>query len=651
MENNAGAGYDNQTEMSAQEKMAKYPGAIGPIGEDAVKKAYEVYKKYESGRKGLVDRIVNAEEWWKNNHWERFKQGTTDDGGIKPVSAWLFNSLINKHADFMDNYPSPAILPREQSDEDTAKVLSEVVPVILEQNGFAETYSDCCWDKPKTGTGIYGVVWNRNKENGLGDVEITHVDILNITWEPGIKKIQDSKNIFVTCVMDVETLVGQYPFLKGEITGGVIDQPKYKYEQENKDTADKVTVFDWYYKKQITTEQGTKNILHYCKFVDGHVLYATENEPRLVTKGWYDHGEYPFVFDVMFPEKGSPAGFGYLDVMVNPQEYIDRLDQVILKNALMNKPRYFVSNGATVNLDEFTDLSKDLVTVNGNVDDTRIKQIQVPQMSDVVFTQREAKVNELKETSGNRDFSQGSTTSGVTAASAIAALQEAGSKLSRDMLKCTYMAHEKVVKLVIELIRQFYDLPRCYRIVKPNGQAEYIEFTNEGMAPQESPGMIPEEMSVRKPVFDIKVSAQKASPYSRIAQNELAKELFGMGLFNPQISDQAKCVVRMMDFDRKDEVMTMIEQNGTMYMQMQQMAAVIQQMAEVIAKSTGDTRVIQAIQDSGMIAGAAKPGITEINPAAGTNIKTDTLGRAVRADNSRESQARERTAASTEVKS
>ena len=72
------------------------------------------------------------------------------------------------------------------------------------------------------------------------------------------------------------------------------------------------------------------------------------------------------------------------------------------------------------------------------------------------------KIDELKETSGNSDFSQGSTQSGVTAASAIAALQEAGSKLSRDMIRSYYEGFEEETYLVIELIRQFYTEPRSF---------------------------------------------------------------------------------------------------------------------------------------------------------------------------------------------
>ena len=155
--------------------------------------------------------------------------------------------------------------------------------------------------------------------------------------------------------------------------------------------------------------------------------------------------------------------------------------------------------------------------------------------------------------------------------------------MSRDMIKGSYAAHAEVVTLVIECIRQFYTLPRCFRIVQPNGNAGYIEIDNSMLSPQQAglPGG-QEEIFSRRPVFDVKVSAQKASPYSRIANNELAKELFGMGLFNPQIADQAAVVVDMMDFDRKDEVMKKISENGTMYQKLQQMGQLVMQLAAMV---------------------------------------------------------------------
>lgn len=615
------------------------------IGTKEIDDALQTLLQYKRDKQALTDRIVNAEEWWKNNHWDRFSSDSSNPNDTQPVSAWLFNSIINKHADFMDNFPCPAILEREESDREIAKMLSSVVPVILEQNGFERTYSECSWDKPKIGTGIYGVFWNPEKENGLGDIDIKHMDVINMFWETGVDDIQKSRNVFTVEMMDRDLLEEEYPEIKGKNQAEIIYKPEYLYES-NLDTTKKVQVIDWYYKKRIRAEVNgiitTKTILHYCKFIPGAVLYATENDPEMQYTGWYDHGMYPFVCDAMFPEKGSPAGFGYLDIMVNPQEYIDKLDQVILKNAMLNRPRYFVSNGAGINEQEFADMSNDFVHCSGSVDESQIQQIKVPQMSDGVFKIREEKIEELKETSGNRDFSQGGTTSGVTAASAIAALQEAGSKLSRDMIKRTYTAYSSTVTMVIELIRQFYTLPRCYRITQPNGEAQYIELTNESLQPQQD-NMMDGELSARRPVFDIKVAAQKASPYSRIANNELAKELFGMGVFNPQIADQAMAVVTMMDFDRRDEVLKKIQENGLMYQQLQQMQAAMVQMADIIAQTTGNTQLLDAV---GQMTGPAQTGIN-VNPQ---QVRTNSLGAPVSNDNSQAGQARERVATATEVR-
>ena len=158
------------------------------------------------------------------------------------------------------------------------------------------------------------------------------------------------------------------------------------------------------------------------------------------------------------------------------------------------------------------------------------------------------------------------TTGGVTAASAIAALQEAGSKLSRDMLKSAYRAFVQECYLCIDLMRQFYTAPRCFRITGESGaQAGFVDFDNRGLMPQPQGVEFGVALGDRLPVFDITVVPAKKSTYSRLSQNELAKELYGLGLFNPQLADQSLAVLDMMDFDGKDKVVEKISQNQTLY--------------------------------------------------------------------------------------
>ena len=133
--------------------------------------------------------------------------------------------------------------------------------------------------------------------------------------------IQDSPNLFSLAVADNEQLKAQYPQLEGH-TGSTLEVAKYIHDQSI-DTSDKSVVVDWYYKK--AREDGPP-LLHYCKFCNGVVLYASENDPALADRGFYDHGKYPFVFDTLFVEEDSPAGFGYIDVMKDTQTAIDEMN-------------------------------------------------------------------------------------------------------------------------------------------------------------------------------------------------------------------------------------------------------------------------------------------------------------------------------------
>ena len=552
-----------------------------PIGQEQLRQANLTLQKYKEGKANLEQRVIDNEEWYRLRHWECMRGKKKQQ--VEPVSAWLLNAIANKHADAMDNYPAPNILPREKADVEEARRLSDIVPVVLEQTGYEGTYSEAWWDKLIGGTAIYGVFWDSGKLNGLGDIAVEPVDVLNLFWEPGITDIQDSANVFHLSLADNKALESSYPQLSGNLGGSTLDISKYVYD-DTVDTSGKSVVVDWYYKKQV----GQTTVLHYCKYVNDTVLYATENDETMAKRGWYDHGKYPFVFDPLFRIKGTPCGFGYIDIGKGAQEYIDRGDQAVMQNMLSNaKPRYFIRSDGSVNEAEYGDMTKDFVHTDGNLGQDSILPIAGKGLSSIYLNVLDRKVEELKETTGNRDVSTGGSASGVTAASAIAAMQEAGSKLSRDSNKAAYRAFREIVLLVVELIRQFYDLPRQFRIIGANGEQSFISYTNAGLLPQAQGNDFGVDMGYRVPLFDIEISAEKASPYSKLSQNELALQFFGAGFFNPQLTDQALACLEMMDFDGKDRMMQRIAQNGTLYQQLMQTRQKAVAMAQAVDMQMG----------------------------------------------------------------
>ena len=603
-----------QSPLTGETKVEKVP-----IGKAEIKKARETYKRYAEGKANLEARIIENEEWYKMRHWKQMRKhrDDVDKNEPMPASGWLFNCIMSKHADCMDSYPEPNILPREEGDKAEAKTLSSIVPLILEQNDFEQVYSDACWYKLKNGTACYGIFWDTKKLNGLGDVTIKKIDLLNLFWEPGITDIQKSRNVFQTQLVDIDVLEEMYPELKGQIKNADnYEQKKYEYD-DNIRTDNKAVVYDWYYRKQV----GHKKVLHYCKFVGEHVLFSSENdsfnarqqseelreqvvvatEGQIIPPeppkdgGWYDHGKYPFVFDVLFPEEGLPTGFGYIDVCKEAQESIDRLNNDIEINTRWGaRPRWFMRADGGINEEEYNDLRKSIVHVDGNLGDDSLKRIDSQDLSPIYLNILDAKISELKETSGNRDVNNGGATAGVTAASGIAAMQEQSGKTSRDMLQASYRAYKEIVNFVIELIRQFYDMPRQFRILGERGQEEFMSYSNAGIKPQAQGEEFGVNMGYRLPVFDIKVSAQKQNPYSKTSQNEMALQFYNAGFFNPDNSDSALACIDMMDFNDKDSVVAKIQANGTMYTTILQLQQQMLQLAEMVDATNG-TNIAQGI--------------------------------------------------------
>ena len=498
------------------------------------------------------------------------------------------------------------------------------------------------WDyKLWAGTGIYGVFWDKSKHNGLGDISIRKVDIINLFWESGITDIQRSRNLFHVELQDNDLLLGQYPHLEGKLGSSTMDLSKYIYD-DSVDTNNKSAVVDWYYKKK----HGSKTVLHYCKYVNDVVLFATENEPAFADRGWYDHGLYPFVFDPLFSVEGTPCGFGYIDIGKSAQEYIDRGNQAIMQNMLANsKPRHFIRGDGSVNEEEYADLNKDFIHVDGNLGQDSILPVQGKPLNDIYVAVITNKVDELKEVTGNRDISTGGTTSGVTAASAIAAMQEAGSKLSRDSNKASYRAFRKVVLMIIELIRQFYDLPRFFRILGENGTARYVQYSNAGIQPQSQGIEMGVDMGFRTPLFDVEITAQKQSPYSKMSQNELALQFYNAGFFNPQMADQALACLDMMDFDRKQFIMQRIAQNGGMYQQMVMMQQQMLMLAKMVDQAKG-TNLAEQIA-AGITGGAAPAPMMGGEDSAKNVEETEALGGNEKSEAANTKKARQRVADST----
>lgn len=596
---------------------------------ERLQKAANTLRKYKAGKASVEKRIISNQQWWKLRNWEEMERekGVHGVHEAKGSTSWLWNSIIAKHADAMDSYPQADILPRQEDDKQQAKMLSDILPVALKINNFDEVYSAVMWQKYQEGTGCYGVFWDKNKLNGLGDISIQQINLLNLFWEPGVMDIQDSHNLFYVQLENKDDLEGMYPELQGHFkTGKSISVNKYIYD-DNVDTSDKALCVDWYYH----TNTNGKRALHFCKFVDDVCLFCSEDDPEMAEAGLYDDDQYPFVLDPLFPVQGSPCGYGYIDTCKDTQMDIDQISNALVLNTVANAvPRYFGRKDGGINEAEFSDLSKHIVHCSGNLGADAIMPINGNPFSGNALSMLQQKIDEIKFLTGNSDVNNGSTPSGVTAASALVALREQSGRSSKDSNRTSYMAFRRVIMMVIERIRQFYDMPRQFRITGQRGEEQFVSFDNSGIQPQPQDPAFGMDMGYRLPIFDIDVVAERENAYTKAANNELAMQLFQYGVFNPQQVDQSLMLLDMMDFDKKEELQQKVSQMGTMA----QMLAAYQQIAMTLAQQYEPQLAQQMAQQIngqaanmamlGNVGKGASTGQNESDPLGGTDNAGDT---------------------------
>ena len=584
------------------------------IGEKEIRKASETLRKYKEGKARLEQKIIANEEFWKLRQWNYMNDGK---GDFKPATAWLWSCIQSRYSDVMDSYPTCNFQPRQQDDKEEAKRLSSIVPVILEQNRYEDTYSDIAWYTLKHGGSVQGIFWDGSKHNGLGDISIKKIDILNFFWEAGITDIQESQNVFTTELVSNSILEQRYPQCVGRLKGKRnVTLAKYLYD-DNVDTSDKSVVVDWYYHTYV----NGKKTLQYVKYVGDIVLYATENDIERPTKetidpqtgiplvfptgesmaerGLYDHAMYPFVTMSLYPIEGSICGYGLTDIGRDTQLQIDKLNKAITDNAIAGAtPRYFIRNDGSVNEQEYSDLSKDFIHVEGNLGEENIRPVDTKDLDSIYVNFLAQKVDEMKFITSNQDANNGVAPSGVTAGSAISALQETAGKNARSSNKNFHRAFRDVCYQIVELIRQFYDLPRTFRIMPDGMSEEFVDFDNSGLKAQ--PQMLAgNDMGLRLPEFDIDVTSEKANPYKKMEINELALNFYNQGFFSPQNTDMALACLSMMDFTKKDEIMNKIRENGTLMEMLVMYQQLALQYAQMVSPMDGEQVANMILQQTG----------------------------------------------------
>ncbi|MGN0163730.1 MAG: hypothetical protein ACI4EA_09180 [Candidatus Ornithomonoglobus sp.] len=497
----------------------------GNVSKDLILEACECFRDYSADKEALIDRIKDDEKLYRS--WYE-KSSRSLKKNFQTSTSFIFSSIENACATSSENFPAANILERSPDGTAVADTLSMIIPVVLDNGGFRKTYKGNIRNKLKYGTSVYSITYN----DETGNIDIRSVDLLDIFVDYNISDIQDSKFIFVVSSVDNDLLRFRYPYYEELFSGDTTVETL----TSNVKMRNRSSVTDCYYKKP----DGS---VHMFKACNGKIIDATEDKDGY-ERGLYNHGMFPFVFDVMYPVEHCPFGFGMIDIAKATQIEIDKLDKGIVSLILMGaKPRYLAKRNSGIDADSFLNVENPIVEYEG--DTSAVVPIVIKDVNQYYSVYRDTKKDELKELLGNRDFQQGATSGGVTSGTAISILQQSGEKRARMMFDDSYTCFETIVSMVLELLRQFCEEKRVYRTEDAMGQKSFVAFSREMLYKD---GVF-DNVALE---FDIKVTAQKENPYSAEALNALLMQFFTAGMLTDDNLEKALLIFKNMQFEGKE---------------------------------------------------------------------------------------------------
>lgn len=505
-------------------------------------RAYGLFREFRGAYLAEWQRLERCERMYRGDHWHDVPQN--DPNEPRPVTPIIQSTVENMKAELMDRIPEAVILPESPADTEVARVIEAIIKQNHDADGYAKEYRKIVHDLLVGGYCVQEVGYDNSLNGGLGGAFLRHVDARSILFDPLATEPQEARAVFKLSLRTREYIGSHFPKAAPFLTADAFGRPDAVEDGIlHADRQDAVLFLEYWWRE--FDAENERYTVHMAQIAGNQVL-ADSREAK--PDGLFEHGLYPFVVTPMFTRKGSCLGLGIVDMFETQQKYADKLDQIVLKNALMaSHNKLLVTEASGFDTEDLRDWSKEVHTgesLNG------VTWFSTPPLPAYIIGYIGSIRESIKQESGANEFSRGAVTNGVTAASAIAAMQEMSNKRARMIARALHESFRDAVRLEIEVEREFNFFTRRVNVTV-DGELKECNFESAMLMRRSGNGrtLLPIE-------FYISVKAQQETKYAAMTQNELALRMLQSGMMTPA---QA---VELMVFEGKDQLLKQIrEQN------------------------------------------------------------------------------------------
>ncbi len=552
--------------------------------QDLVDTAYRLLELFEEKEQNIIQEIKHNRKIWE------LKDGIQDGSqtGEKVMQLpTLIANVESAVADQVDNMPEVQLLPETPEGRGAAQQMADVLHYILDRRGYKSMHRDVMVDAYVAKACILQTFWDPSLANGEGDVNVVRWPIESFRWDPAFDNIQDGRACFKLMWYPESWYREHYPDDSKYIRFG---EDKSRYGNDYSESNENITMLMEYWYRRYDAEKK-QYAIHSAKIAGHALLESSEKEQP---EGVYAHGMYPFDIYTYRKVQGTPVGRSMIDDFIEPQRRINRLSHYIDENARMSaRYKVLVSEQAKIDNEQLTDWNQQIVKVQGRPGD-QVQQLVVHQLNPQVDYHMQWLIDGvIKRESGQNQSARGEFGGGITAASAIQSLQEAGTKVSRMRTVDFQQVFASMCTKILWLAAQFYNKKRIFVITGDESREDQEIVVDRKLIY----GKLPSNSALPPPPYAVQVVAQRGNPQKIDAENQMVMQMFQMYIQNGvrlpiydvisalHIPGKDRLLRLAQDMDaRNDEITMLTQQLQQMQLQGQAMSAQNQALQQELQK-------------------------------------------------------------------
>lgn len=460
-------------------------------------------------KQAYVAKAPLMEKWKKYEkayHGSLFSDYNKPDYKANQVTNLVFSTIESIRPIMVDNNPKFIAIPSTPEGEAVC--------------GDVQTALDYEWNREEMdvklpaqllplliyGTCIFFLPWDAKKNN----VNCKIINPFNIFPDPLAENIESAEYIIYATYKHANELKKMFPQKADMFVGGNISHSELVHDRDKDAVGSQDQILtleiwfrDWTSMEEVEDEDGKKK--KKFKYPNGRVLTCCPDIGVILSdkKNPYKDGKFPFLiikdYDIPFEFWGR----GEVEQILSPQMYANELTNQIIDTAksTANMP-WIIDKNCGISPGKLTNRPGLVIRKNPG---TEVRRDAPPSMPMYVRDTIEVFKKDIQDISGVFDSLKGEKQTGVVAAQAIMALQEASQ--ARIRLKIKQMEHHlgKLATMWYSRMQQFWKTDRWVRITDIENNVEFTEITAQTLEND----------------FDIRISAGSTMPTNKNAMLDL----------------------------------------------------------------------------------------------------------------------------------